>query len=43
VIAAIEDFRARCAAAGAGYEAILTDQPFIVPLRRAFLARQQHA
>ena len=43
VTAAIEDLRARCAAAGAGYETILTDQPFIVPLRRAFLARQQHA
>jgi uncharacterized protein (DUF58 family) len=40
---AIGEFRARCAASGAGYETIFTDQPFIVPLRRAFLARQTHA
>ncbi len=38
---AIEEWRARFAAAGAFYEAIRTDEPFGVPLRRAFAARQR--
>lgn len=38
---AIAEWRARFAASGAFYEAILTDQPFGVPLRRAFAARQR--
>ncbi len=38
---AIDEWRARCAASGAFYEPILTDQPFGVPLRRAFAARQR--
>ena len=38
---AIDEWRARLSAAGAFYEAIQTDQPFGVPLRRAFAARQR--
>ena len=38
---AIDEWRARFAAAGAFYEVIQTDQPFGVPLRRAFAARQR--
>lgn len=38
---AMDEWRARFAAAGAFYEAIQTDQPFGVPLRRAFAARQR--
>ncbi len=38
---AISEWRARFAAAGAFYEPIQTDQPFGVPLRRAFAARQR--
>lgn len=38
---AIEEWRARFAGAGAFYEPIRTDQPFGVPLRRAFAARQR--
>ena len=38
---AIDEWRARFAAAGAFYEPIQTDQPFGVPLRRAFAARQR--
>jgi len=38
---AIEEWRARFAGAGAFYEVIQTDQPFGVPLRRAFAARQR--
>ncbi|MFM2141026.1 MAG: hypothetical protein RLZZ25_1291 [Gemmatimonadota bacterium] len=37
----LDEWRARCAAVGAFYEPILTDQPFVVPLRRAFAARQR--
>ncbi len=33
--------RDACAAAGAGYAMVTTDQPFVVPLRTAFLARQR--
>ncbi|HUF27617.1 MAG TPA: DUF58 domain-containing protein [Gemmatimonadaceae bacterium] len=40
VEAAIGEWRATLAAAGAGYEVISTDAPFGVPLRRAFAARQ---
>lgn len=43
VAEAMSEWRARFAAAGAFYEPILTDQPFGVPLRRAFAARQRHS
>ncbi len=36
----IAEWRARLGAAGVGYEVVVTDQPFGVPLRRAFAARQ---
>lgn len=38
---AVDEWRSRFAAAGAFYETIMTDQPFGVPLRRAFAARQR--
>jgi uncharacterized protein (DUF58 family) len=38
---AIEEWRLRLAALGAGYEVIRTDSPFGVPLRRAFATRQR--
>jgi uncharacterized protein (DUF58 family) len=38
---AIEEWRIKLAALGAGYEVIRTDSPFGVPLRRAFAARQR--
>lgn len=38
---AIDEWRTRFSAAGAFYETIVTDQPFGVPLRRAFAARQR--
>ena len=41
VAEAIDEWRARFSAAGAFYETIVTDQPFGVPLRRAFAARQR--
>jgi uncharacterized protein (DUF58 family) len=41
VEAAIQEWRATMAAAGATYEMIPTDAPFGVPLRRAFAARQR--
>jgi uncharacterized protein (DUF58 family) len=41
VIEAMDEWRARCAAAGAFYEAVPTDQPFGVPVRRAFAKRQR--
>jgi uncharacterized protein (DUF58 family) len=37
----LNEWRARCAAVGASYEPVLTDQPFAIPLRRAFAARQR--
>jgi uncharacterized protein (DUF58 family) len=37
----VEEWRSMLAAAGAGYELVFTDAPFGVPLRRAFVARQQ--
>ena len=37
----IAEWRATLGALGVGYEVISTDQPFGVPLRRAFAARQQ--
>ena len=43
VAAAIDEWRARFAAAGAFYEPIRTDQPFGVPLRRAFALRQRNS
>lgn len=38
---AIAEWRERFAAAGAGYETVLTDRPFGVPLHQAFSARQR--
>jgi uncharacterized protein (DUF58 family) len=38
---AIDEWRARFSAAGAFYETVLTSQPFGLPLRRAFAARQR--
>jgi len=38
---AIEEWRLRLAALGAGYEVIRTDSPFGVPLRKAFATRQR--
>jgi uncharacterized protein (DUF58 family) len=37
----IEEWRSMFGAIGVGYEVVLTDAPFGVPLRRAFAARQQ--
>lgn len=39
VAAVIEEWRAALGAMGAGYEVVLTDRPYAVPLRRAFDAR----
>lgn len=41
VTEAMDEWRSRFAASGAFYEPILTDQPFGVPLRRAFAKRQR--
>lgn len=41
VLHAIDEWRRRLAALGAGYEVIRTDSPFGVPLRKAFAARQR--
>jgi uncharacterized protein (DUF58 family) len=41
VVEAMDEWRARCAAAGAFYEPVPTDQPFGVPVRRAFAKRQR--
>ncbi|CAA9352313.1 MAG: hypothetical protein AVDCRST_MAG40-2960 [uncultured Gemmatimonadaceae bacterium] len=41
VTAALGEWRDTLAAAGAGYEVVLTSEPFGVPLRRAFAARQR--
>lgn len=41
VATVIEEWRATLAAIGARYELVLTDQPYAVPLRRAFDARQR--
>ena len=38
---AIAEWRSVLASAGAGYELVMTDMPFGVPLRRAFAARQR--
>jgi hypothetical protein len=38
---AIAEWRSTLAAAGASYGTFLTDQPFGVPLRRVFAARQR--
>ena len=43
VLEAVEEWRARFSSAGAFYEPISTDQPFGVPLRRAFAARQRRS
>ena len=41
VTAVLGEWREALAAMGAGYELVLTDQPYAVPLRRAFDARQR--
>lgn len=38
---AIAEWRTRLAAAGAGYSTVMTDEPFGIPLRAAFAARQR--
>ncbi len=38
---AISEWRSRLAGAGASYEPIFTNAPFVVPVRRAFLSRQR--
>jgi hypothetical protein len=38
---AIEEWRLKLAALGAGYEMVRTDSPFGVPLRKAFATRQR--
>ena len=43
VEAAIAEWRAALAGAGAGYATVMTDAPFGVPLRAAFAARQSAA
>jgi uncharacterized protein (DUF58 family) len=43
VAAALAEWRRTLAAAGAGYEVVLTDEPFGAPLRRAFAVRQRMA
>jgi uncharacterized protein (DUF58 family) len=42
VEAAIREWRTAISGAAAGYEVILTDAPFGIPLRRAFSAREHH-
>lgn len=37
----VDEWRARLGAAGVGYEVVSTDEPFGVPLRRAFAVRQR--
>jgi uncharacterized protein (DUF58 family) len=39
----IEEWKERLGALGAGYEVILTDQPYAIPLRLAFGARERRA
>jgi hypothetical protein len=41
VATVIGEWRESLAAMGAGYELVLTDQPYAIPLRRAFDARQR--
>jgi len=41
VATVIGEWREALAAMGAGYELVLTDQPYAIPLRRAFDARQR--
>ncbi len=41
VATVIDEWRTALAAMGAGYEVVLTDQPYAIPLRRAFDARQR--
>jgi len=41
VVQAIEELRSGCAASGAGYQVVFTDQPFALPLRLAFAKRQR--
>jgi uncharacterized protein (DUF58 family) len=43
VAAALDEWRRLFAAVGAGYEVVLTSEPFGIPLRRAFAARQATA
>jgi hypothetical protein len=41
VTTVIAEWREALGAMGAGYELVLTDQPYALPLRRAFEARQR--
>jgi uncharacterized protein (DUF58 family) len=41
VVAALDEYRAGCAASGAGYQVVFTDEPFVIPLRLAFARRQR--
>lgn len=41
VLQALDEYRAGCAASGAGYQVVFTDEPFTVPLRLAFARRQR--
>jgi uncharacterized protein (DUF58 family) len=41
VMKALDEFRGGCAASGAGYQVVFTDEPFVVPLRLAFAKRQR--
>jgi uncharacterized protein (DUF58 family) len=43
VATVIAEWRDALAAMGAGYELVVTDQPYAAPLRRAFDLRQRHA
>ena len=43
VQAAIDEWRDRLMGTGAGYALVMTDQPFGIPLRTAFAARQRRA
>jgi hypothetical protein len=41
VLAAIAEWRAALSAVGASYEVVMTNEPFGIPLRRAFAIRQR--
>jgi hypothetical protein len=41
VVKALDEYRSGCAASGAGYQVVFTDEPFVVPLRLAFAKRQR--
>jgi uncharacterized protein (DUF58 family) len=41
VLQAVDELRSGCAASGAGYQVVFTDEPFALPLRLAFAKRQR--